>query len=72
MRHVAPALVTTTLVLSLGISSAFFSQMPTVLFFGAMCIVIFTLALLADLFMLLPMLAVAEGRRLLGESQAVP
>ncbi len=64
MQHVAPALITTTLVLSVGLSSAFLSQMPTVLYFGAMCIAIFVLALLADLFMLLPMIAVLERHRL--------
>lgn len=64
MQHVAPALITTTLVLSVGLSSAFFSGMPTVLFFGAMCIAIFILALLADLFMLLPMIATLEEQRL--------
>ncbi|MBD2840999.1 efflux RND transporter permease subunit [Erythrobacter rubeus] len=64
MKHVAPALMTTTLVLSIGISSAFLSEMPTVIFFGGMCIAIFTLALLADLFILLPVLAVLERKRL--------
>ncbi|OAO03702.1 hypothetical protein A8B75_10215 [Sphingomonadales bacterium EhC05] len=63
MAHVAPALVTTTLVLSVGLSSAFFSQMPTVLYFGSICIAIFIFALIADLFMLLPMIAVLERRR---------
>lgn len=63
MAHVAPALVTTTLVLSVGLSSAFFSQMPTVLYFGSICIAIFILALIADLLMLLPMIAVLEKRR---------
>ncbi|MBV7266292.1 efflux RND transporter permease subunit [Erythrobacter ani] len=64
MKHVAPALMTTTLVLSVGISSAFLSEMPTVMFFGGLCIAIFTLALLADLFILLPVLAVLERKRL--------
>jgi len=63
MQHVAPALITTTLVLSVGISSVFFSQMPTVQYFGTMCMAIFLLALLADLFMLLPMVAVLEKGR---------
>lgn len=58
MRHVAPALITTTLVLSVGLSSTFFSEMPTVVYFGTMCMAIFFLALLADLFMLLPMVAI--------------
>ncbi|MEP2990111.1 MAG: MMPL family transporter [Parasphingorhabdus sp.] len=63
MQHVAPALITTTLVLSVGLSSAFFSEMPTVLYFGSICIAIFLLALLADLLMLLPMIAVLETSR---------
>lgn len=64
MKHVAPALMTTTLVLSVGISSAFLSQMPTVMFFGGLCMAIFVLALLADLLILLPMLAVLERSEL--------
>ncbi len=63
MQHVAPALITTTLVLSVGLSSAFFSQMPTVLYFGSICIAIFLLALLADLFVLLPMIAALGTHR---------
>lgn len=58
MQHVAPALITTTLVLSVGLSSTFFSEMPTVVYFGTMCMAIFFFALLADLFMLLPMIAI--------------
>lgn len=64
MQYVAPALITTTVVLSVGISAVFISQMPTVLFFGAMCVAIFILALLTDLFMLLPVLAVLERRKI--------
>ncbi|MEO9599365.1 MMPL family transporter [Parasphingorhabdus sp.] len=58
MQHVAPALITTTLVLSVGLVATLFSIMPTVAYFGALCILIFILALGADVFFLLPMIAV--------------
>ncbi len=58
MRHVAPALITTTLVLSVGLIATLFSVMPTVTYFGVLCIVIFILALAADVMILLPMIAV--------------
>ncbi|MEE9434808.1 MAG: MMPL family transporter [Sphingorhabdus sp.] len=57
MHHVAPALVTTTMVLAFGLSSALFSNLPSATFFGILCVVIFLLALMADLFMLLPIIA---------------
>ncbi|MEP3451884.1 MAG: MMPL family transporter [Parasphingorhabdus sp.] len=58
MQHVAPALITTTLVLSVGLIATLFSVMPTVAYFGVLCIVIFILALGADVLILLPMIAV--------------
>lgn len=58
MQHVAPALITTTIVLSVGLIATLFSVMPTVAYFGVLCIVIFILALGADVLILLPMIAV--------------
>ena len=60
VRHVAPALVTTTCVLAAGLSSSLLSGMPTVIFFGMLCVGIFFLALIADLLLLPPALAVFE------------
>jgi len=58
MQHVAPALLTTTLVLSFGLLGTAFSSMPTAAYFGMLCITIFILALLCDLFLLLPMIGI--------------
>ncbi len=52
MRRITPALVTTTAVLSAGMAATQFSGMPTIRFFGILCIVVFALALAADLFLL--------------------
>lgn len=60
VRHVAPALITTTCVLAAGLSSSFLSDMPSIVFFGALCIGIFTLALLTDLLLLPPALVAFE------------
>ncbi|GAB5488854.1 MAG: hypothetical protein Pars2KO_24240 [Parasphingorhabdus sp.] len=61
--HVSPALITTTLVLSVGLLSTLLSQIPTMTFFGMLCIVIFILALLADLLLLPPILqALGEAK----------
>jgi len=60
VRHVAPALIITSCVLSAGLSSSLYSSMPTVIFFGILCICIFFLALLADLLLLPPALAFFE------------
>ncbi|WP_417622011.1 efflux RND transporter permease subunit [Parasphingorhabdus sp.] len=58
MEHVAPALITTSVVLSVGLIATLSSAMPTVAYFGGLCILIFILALGADILILLPMIAV--------------
>lgn len=65
-QHVSPALITTTLVLSVGLLSTLLSQIPTMSFFGMLCIVIFMLALLADLLLLPPIV------HILGEAKIIP
>ena len=52
MAHIAPALFTTSAVLSAGLAATMFSIMPTIRYFGLLCIAVFILALLADLFLL--------------------
>ncbi len=61
MNRVAPALIATTLILIAGLLSTLFSTMPTARFFGEICIAVFMLALVADLF-LLPALLALFGR----------
>ncbi len=68
MNHVAPALITTTCILSFGLSSALFSEMPTATFFGLLCVSIFVLALLADLLLLLPAVAILYPERVSARS----
>jgi predicted RND superfamily exporter protein len=62
MAHVAPALIATTAVLCVGILSTFLSSVPTIWFWGQLCIAIFLLALIADIF-LLPAIMAALLRR---------
>lgn len=66
--HVAPALVTTTLVLSVGLASTQLSTIPTMTFFGAICIVVLITALLADLLILPPILRLISGKRAAAKS----
>jgi predicted RND superfamily exporter protein len=51
-RHVAPVLLTTTVILSAGLLMTQVSAMPMIRFFGLLCIATFVLALLCDLFIL--------------------
>ncbi len=68
-RHISPALVTTTLVLSVGLLSTLLSQIPTMSFFGLLCIVIFILALLADLLLLPPIVQILGENKLIRQSK---
>ena len=52
VHEVAPVLVITSAVLALGMAGLFFSSLPTLRYFGAILIVIFGLALIADLVVL--------------------
>lgn len=58
IHDVGPALITTAVVLSVGLSAVLFSQLPTMRFFGLLCIAVFVLALIADLFLLPVIMAV--------------
>lgn len=58
-RHAAPAMTITTLVLSIGVSGALLSEMPSVVSYGQLVIITFVLALALDLFLLPAMLATA-------------
>jgi uncharacterized protein len=60
MIRIAPALIATTAILSIGIASTLFSAMPTMRYFGELCIAVFVLALIADLFLLPPSLALIQ------------
>lgn len=52
MVQVAPALITTTLILSAGLITVLWSALPMVVLFGLLCVATFVLALLADLVIL--------------------
>ncbi len=52
MTRTAPALLTTTCILSAGLISVLWSVMPMIEYFGLLCIATFVLALLADLIIL--------------------
>lgn len=58
---VRPVLITTTLILSAGLAATQFSSMPTVRFFGLLCVAVFFFALICDLVLLPAMLKL--GRR---------
>ncbi len=62
MAEVTPALVITTVVLSVGLVSTFFSASPMIGYFGALSIFVFIVAILADL-IVLPALLFWIGRR---------
>lgn len=68
-QHISPALITTTLVLSVGLLSTLFSQIPTMTFFGLLCIVIFILALLADLLLLPPIVQILGEDKIIREQK---
>lgn len=63
MRHVAPALIATTAVLSVGILSTYFASVPTIWNWGQLCIAVFILALIADLLLLPTILALLPRKR---------
>jgi len=52
MQHIAPVLITTTLILSAGLIATQISDMPMIRFFGTLCILTFLIALICDLFLL--------------------
>jgi hypothetical protein len=61
VRHVAGALMTTTLLLTAGLATLMLSELPMVFRFGFLMCVFLVLALLADLALLPSMLAVLAG-----------
>lgn len=63
MRLVRPVLITTTLILSAGLVATQFSSMPTVRFFGLLCVAVFVFALICDLILLPALLRLAKGIR---------
>ncbi len=63
MMQVSPVLITTTLILSSGILATQASEMPTIRFFGILCIATFFLALLCDLILLPALVTWISGTR---------
>lgn len=61
-REAAPAMTITTLVLSIGVSGALLSEMPSVVEYGQLVIITFFLALSLDLLLLPAMLTTAAER----------
>ncbi len=66
MNHVAPALIATTAVLCVGILSTYLSSVPTIWFWGQLCITVFVIALIADIIILPAIMAVLMGRKKAG------
>lgn len=62
MSHVGPALIATTAVLCVGILSTYLSSVPTIWYWGQLCIAVFILALIADI-IVLPAIMAALLRR---------
>ena len=52
MTRISPALVTTTAILSSGLITVLWSDMPMIEYFGLLCVATFVLALLADVLLL--------------------
>jgi uncharacterized protein len=69
MVRITPALVTTTLILSAGLITVLWSDMPMIGYFGLLCIATFALALLADIFLLPSLIALRVGVSSHNESQ---
>ena len=67
MALVAPALVISSFVLAAGMSGTLAATLPTVAFFGKLSIVVFALALVADL-LVLPALLTLLSRWQLGRN----
>ncbi len=63
MEEITPVLVITTAVLSFGLVGTFFSSMPTTAYFGALCVAVFFLAILADLVVLPASLVLLDRKR---------
>lgn len=63
MSHVAPALIATTAVLCVGILSTYLSSVPTIWYWGQLCIAVFILALIADIIVLPAIMAVLLRRK---------
>jgi predicted RND superfamily exporter protein len=57
----APVLVTTTVVLAFGMLGSQFSAVPTIAYFGILCIVVFALALIAVLVVLPAVMLTRRG-----------
>lgn len=70
MTRICPALITTTLILSSGLITVLWSDMPMIEYFGLLCIATFVMALLADV-LLLPSL-VALGTRYSRQKESQP
>ncbi len=58
----APVLVTTTVVLAFGMLGSQFSAVPTIAYFGVLCIAVFALALIAVLVVLPTVMLARRGR----------
>ncbi|MBO6675357.1 MAG: MMPL family transporter [Rhizobiales bacterium] len=65
----APVLVTTTVVLAFGMLGSQFSAVPTIAYFGILCIVVFALALIAVL-VVLPAVMLAPNKSSVSETSA--
>ena len=63
MVHIAPILVTTTIILAAGLAATQASTMPMVRLFGVLCVITFVLALLCDLFVLPALVAWFSSRK---------
>ena len=61
MREISPALVTTSLVLIVGVLGTQFSSVPGLVDFGQLTIAVFVLALVADILLLPALLVAAIG-----------
>jgi hypothetical protein len=64
----APVLVTTTVVLAFGMLGSQFSAVPTIAYFGILCIVVFALALIAALVVLPAVMLARRGAVPINES----
>jgi predicted RND superfamily exporter protein len=64
----APVLVTTTVVLAFGMLGSQFSAVPTIAYFGILCIVVFALALIAVLVVLPAVMLTRRGAAPINES----
>lgn len=63
MVRVSPALITTTVILSAGLITVLWSDMPMIEYFGLLCIATFFLALVTDVFLLPGLVSLGTGRQ---------